>query len=81
MTDDIADKYVDVLQEIIQVAHNPTWKFWNQFVFKDCFTYISMYIAITSGNWNLRMAAYKLMAPLFTAFDRFVYQQLIAQHI
>ena len=27
------------------------------------------------------MAAYKLMAPLFTAFDRFVYQQLIAQHI
>ena len=27
------------------------------------------------------MAAYKLMAPLFTTFDRFVYQQLIAQHI
>ena len=39
-----------------------------------------MYIAIRSGNWNLRMAAYKLMSPLFTAFDRFFYQQLIAQH-
>lgn len=81
MTNDIMDKYAELLKKLIQVAHNPTWKFWNQFVFKDCFAYISMYIAFRSGNWNLRMAAYKLMVPLFTAFDRFVYQQLIAQHI
>ena len=81
MTDDVRDKYAELLKELIQVTHNPTWKFWHQFIFKDCFAYISMYIAIRSGNWNLRMAAYKLMAPLFTAFDRFVYQQLIAQHV
>ena len=81
MTDDVMDKYAKLLKQLTQVTHNPTWKFWNQFVFKDCFAYISMYIAIRSGNWDLRMAAYKLMAPLFTAFDRFTYQQLIAQHL
>ena len=58
-----------------------TWKFWSQFVFQDCFAYISLYLAMRSGKWNLRMAAIKSMAALFTAFDRAKYQKLVGQHI
>ena len=58
-----------------------TCKFWAQFLFEDNLAYIAMYLAIRSGNWHLRMAAIKYMAPLFTAFDRIKYQKLISQHI
>ena len=38
-------------------------------------------MAMRSGNWDLRMAALKLMGPLFTAFDRPKYSKLIPLHI
>ena len=58
-----------------------TWKFWVQFVFQDAFTYVGFYLAIRSGNWYLRTAALKEMAPLFTCYDHFTYRKLIAQHV
>lgn len=58
-----------------------TFKFWNQFLFNDCLCYIHLWIAIRSGNWNLRNAAFKAMAPLFYAFDRQNYSYLIPAHI
>ena len=58
-----------------------TWKFWSRFVFEDCMPYIALFIAIRSGNWHLRMAALKLMAADFTAFDHPIYQKLITNHI
>ena len=44
-------------------------RFWVQFVFVDAMAYISLYLAIRSGNWQLRMHSMKNMAPIFTAFD------------
>ena len=58
-----------------------TWKFWVQFVFQDAQAYISLYLAIRSGDWNLRMASQKLMSPIFSAFDHVTYMKLIAQYI
>ena len=58
-----------------------TWKFWIQFVFQDAMAYIGLYLAIRSGDWHLRMASMKLMAPTFTAFDHPTYQKLISQHL
>ena len=33
-----------------QSKKDDTWKFWTQFVFKDCFAYIGLYLAIRGGN-------------------------------
>ena len=32
-------------------------------------------------NWNLRLASIKLMAPVFSAFDRPTYRKLLPQHL
>jgi len=47
----------------------------------DAMAYVGLFLAIRSGDWQLRVASMKLMAPIFTAFDHQTYQKLIAQHI
>ena len=42
---------------------------------------LCLHAPIRTGNWNLRIAALKSMAALFTAFDRPNYQKLISDHI
>ena len=64
-----------------QANSDDTWKFWSQFVFEDAMGYVGLFLAIRSGNWNLRMACMKLMAPVFTAFNHPTYQKLISQHL
>ena len=43
--------------------------------------YVGLFLALRSGDWQLRMISIKLMAPLFVAFDHFTYQKLISNHI
>ena len=63
-------------------AHkDDTWRFWVQFVFQDAMAYISLFLAIRSGDWTLRMASIKSMAAVFTAFDHHNYQKLLSQHL
>uniref|UniRef100_A0A1X7UL74 Uncharacterized protein n=2 Tax=Amphimedon queenslandica TaxID=400682 RepID=A0A1X7UL74_AMPQE len=61
--------------------HDDTWQFWARFVFEDCMAYVNLFIAIRHRNWHLRIAAIKLMAPLFAAFDRTCYERLIPAHL
>ena len=54
-----------------------TWRF----VFCDALAYVGLFLAIRGGDWQLRMACMKLMAPVFTAFNHATYQKLISNHI
>ena len=59
----------------------PNWKFWNDFVSLNTFAYIALFASIRSGNWNLRLASIKLIAPVFSAFYRRTYRKLLPQHL
>ena len=42
---------------------------------------MTLVIAIRNGDWVLHMTAIKLMAAVFSAFDRPIYQCLVPQHL
>lgn len=60
---------------------NPNWDFWVNFVFRDCLSYLCLYLAMRSDLWNLRVGGIKKLAPMFAAFDRPHYQKLIPNHL
>ena len=74
-----SSKLMQFISEMSQ--KDDTWKFWYQFVFKDCYSYLSLYLAIRSSNWKLCIDSLKKMAPVFTAFDCDFYERIIPHHL
>ena len=62
-------------------SKDDVWKFWTQFAFQDVMAYVTLFLAMRSGDWNIHVCSIKKMAALFTAFDHKTYQKLLAQHI
>ena len=52
---DFDDKFIRYITKMSDI--DDTWKFWSRFVFEDCMPYISLYVAIRSENWFLRLAS------------------------
>jgi len=66
--DSCIDKnFKDFVEEMS--AADQTWKFWVQFIFRDCFSYISLYLAVKCSNWKLRIASLKQMVPTFSVIS------------
>jgi len=59
--DHLAERITQLLQDscvcdnfynFVQQQADDTWRFWIQFVFCDCFCYISLYLSIRGSNWD-----------------------------
>lgn len=48
---------------------------------QDMKAYMSLWLAIRTSDWDLRVASYKLLGPLFRAYDRTHYQRLVPRHL
>eukprot|EP00117_Sycon_ciliatum_P034252 scpid30999/ scgid4638/ len=73
----------DQLQEFAtaMAERDDTWRFWVDFYFQHMTSYIGLWVAVRTGNWDLRVAAIKAAAPLFHAFDRTYYLRLLPHHL
>jgi hypothetical protein len=58
-----------------------TWRFWVNFISHEYTNYSGLWLAMRSGNWQLRMTSIKWLAPLFYIFDRQNYRELILHHL
>ena len=54
--------FYDFVQKKLEA--DDTWRYWKQFVFEDCFSCISLYLALRTSDWHLRVSSLKLMTPL-----------------
>lgn len=58
-----------------------TTHFWYDYITVNSMAYVALFVAIRNGDWLLRMAAIKLMAAVFHAFDRPIYQRIVPRHL
>ena len=59
------DNFMRFVYQMAEV--DDTWKLWVDFVFVNCYSYITLYLAIRGSDWKLRISSLKQMAPLFAA--------------
>ncbi len=78
----IKENYDDFKMFLDTVSEdNENFKFWCNFVHKDCILYISLYLAIRSGNWSLRNAALYKISHYFHVSDSKYYFRLLPIHL
>ncbi|XP_071949801.1 uncharacterized protein [Antedon mediterranea] len=73
------DKFNEFCQRLCK--SNATFRFWHNFVHRDMFHYIGLFLAIRSRNFSLRNACVLQVAPLFYALDRHRYLNILPFHI
>jgi hypothetical protein len=54
-----------------------TFKFWDDFLHKECSYYVGLWLANRNSNWDLRLYCLKKMLPLFSVADRFNYAKIL----
>jgi hypothetical protein len=60
---------------------NENFRFWSQYIHKDCMAFICLYLAGRSANWDLRNYALKSMMPLFHVVNSTFYYRLLPRHL
>ena len=80
--DDTITTNFERFTEFLQLmANNDDTCIWRYCVFEDALPYIGLFLALRSGDWDLRIASLKQMAPVFTIFNHKTCQKVISQHL
>ena len=69
-------QFLDTLSE-----KQDTARFWRDFLFQDCFPYISLFTAVRYRNWEMRVGSIKQLVAIYAAFDRKTYEELLPRHL
>ena len=71
------DSFANFMQFIYEMGEaDSVWNLWVDFVFINCYCYLTLYLAICGSNWKLCLSSLKRMTPLFAAFDCDTYEKL-----
>lgn len=62
-------------------AGDATFQFWSNFIHRDMFNYVSLFLAIRHRRFTLRTAAIKSLAPIYHALDRQCYLKWVPHHL
>ncbi|KAJ8036249.1 hypothetical protein HOLleu_20166 [Holothuria leucospilota] len=68
--------YFQVMGQADATSH-----FWLDFIHRDMFHYISLFLAIRLRQFDLRNAAVRKLTPIFYAMDRPIYLKLVPFHM
>ncbi len=82
---DITSLLGNFKEEFDQFRHDmcekdETFKFWDNFVHRDCLAAFGFYSAIQSGNWKLRNYYMKEMTTVFHIVGSTFYKDILLQH-
>ncbi len=78
----VKENYDDFHSFLCKVSEeNVDFKFWHNFVHRDCILYVSLYLAIRSGNWSLRNSALYKIAHFFQVSESKYYFRLLPIHL
>ena len=73
------DKFSDYCVQMAEA--DDTWKFRNIFTDNIMLPYLLLWYGMRFTNWNFRVAAIKLIAPISHALDRTSYLRILPRHI
>ena len=64
-----------------QSEKDENYKFWNDFIHKDCIVFIGLFIAMRTSNWDLRNGCIKSMSEIFHVSESKYYRKLLPLHL
>ena len=77
--DNLNRNFVSFFQTLCKA--NKTWEFWHNFIHVDVLIYIKYYLALRTGDWNLRNFCLKHIAKLAQVSDARFYSRLLPQNL
>ena len=64
-----------------QAKEHKTFKLWAQFLLEDYPAYLALRTGLRTGNFKLRLAALRRIAPVFCGYGKDRYQWLVSVHL
>ena len=77
--EELSGKFSSFFQELCSL--NKTWAFWHNFIHVDVFIYIKYFLALHTGDWNLRNFCMKHISKLAQVAHSRFYSRLLPQNL